>query len=228
MSDDWNNTIANQAVRTLWVKHSHAEEIRKERHAVIDALIGIAPRDELEGMIGAQLIACHNASMERYRRAMLGEQSLAGARTFLRRTGFREPMPRCWKRSIVTAAKASRRLLWSTSTSIRAAKPSSAQSRARGEGIARNQRINPMQSKSPMHLSPRCGARTRSASRCQSPAMPNGRCRMHGGMSPGAPKGNSNAFKHGRYTAEAICNRRKIKALLRGMKALASERSAAN
>jgi hypothetical protein len=24
--------------------------------------------------------------------------------------------------------------------------------------------------------------------------MPNGRCRMHGGLSPGAPKGNKNAF----------------------------------
>jgi uncharacterized protein YjcR len=33
--------------------------------------------------------------------------------------------------------------------------------------------------------------------------MPNGRCRMHGGVSPGAPKGNKNALKHGRYTAEA-------------------------
>jgi hypothetical protein len=31
----------------------------------------------------------------------------------------------------------------------------------------------------------------------------NGRCRMHGGPSPGAPKGNQNALKHGRYTAEA-------------------------
>jgi hypothetical protein len=30
-------------------------------------------------------------------------------------------------------------------------------------------------------LSLRCGARTRSGSPCQSPAMPNGRCRMHGG-----------------------------------------------
>jgi hypothetical protein len=58
--------------------------------------------------------------------------------------------------------------------------------------------------------------------------MPNGRCRMHGGMSPGAPKGNRNAFKHGRYTAEAISHRSKIKALLRGMKAIANERSAAN
>src|ERR1700730_8028739 len=38
--------------------------------------------------------------------------------------------------------------------------------------------------------------------------MPYGRCRMHGGMSPGAPKGNQNAFKHEHYTAEAIAIRR--------------------
>jgi len=27
---------------------------------------------------------------------------------------------------------------------------------------------------------------------------------MHGGLSPGAPKGNQRAYKHGRYSAEAI------------------------
>jgi len=27
---------------------------------------------------------------------------------------------------------------------------------------------------------------------------------MHGGPSPGAPKGNKNALKHGRYTAQAM------------------------
>ena len=80
-----------------------------------------------------------------------------------------------------------------------------------------------MQSKLPMHLSPRCGARTRSGSLCQSPAMPNGRCRMHGGMSPGAPKGNTNALKHGRYTAEAIARRRDIASLLRSMRRLAKD-----
>jgi hypothetical protein len=36
-------------------------------------------------------------------------------------------------------------------------------------------------------------------------------------MSPGAPKGNKNAVKHGRYTAEAIANRREIATLLRKM-----------
>jgi hypothetical protein len=90
-----------------------------------------------------------------------------------------------------------------------------------GVGIDGNQRINPKQSKLPMHLSKRCGARTRSGSRCRSPAMPNGRCRLHGGLSPGAPKGNRNAFKHGRYTADAIENRREIAVLLRAMKTLA-------
>jgi hypothetical protein len=32
---------------------------------------------------------------------------------------------------------------------------------------------------------PRCGARTRSGAACKSPAMANGRCRMHGGKSTG-------------------------------------------
>ena len=91
---------------------------------------------------------------------------------------------------------------------------------SRGEGSQQNQRINPMQSELPMHLSRRCGARTRRGSRCRSPAMPNGRCRLHGGMSPGAPKGNRNAYKHGRYTAQAIEGRREITALLRAARSL--------
>jgi uncharacterized protein YjcR len=78
-----------------------------------------------------------------------------------------------------------------------------------------------MQSKLPMHLSCRCGARTRRGNGCQSPAMPNGRCRLHGGKSPGAPKGNKNALKHGHYSADAAANRREIANLLRSMRTLA-------
>lgn len=44
---------------------------------------------------------------------------------------------------------------------------------------------------------------------------------MHGGLSPGAPKGNKNALKHGRYTAEAVASRREVAALIRAMRALA-------
>jgi hypothetical protein len=80
-----------------------------------------------------------------------------------------------------------------------------------------------VQSKLPMHLSPRCHARTRAGTPCQSPAMANGRCRMHGGKAKGAPKGNSNALKYGRYTAEAIAERRQFADLLRGMKGFFDE-----
>ena len=74
-----------------------------------------------------------------------------------------------------------------------------------------------------MHSSPRGGAMTRSMTPCQSPAMANGRCRMHGGPSPGAPKGNTNALKHGCYTAKAIARRQNVTALLRVMKDLVKE-----
>ena len=53
--------------------------------------------------------------------------------------------------------------------------------------------------------------------------MPNGRCRMHGGKAPGARKGNRHAFRHGRYTGEAIAERRAIAALLSHMKDLVKQ-----
>ena len=80
-----------------------------------------------------------------------------------------------------------------------------------------------MQSRLPMHLSLRCGARTRRGTPCRSPAMANGRCRMHGGKSSGAPRGNSNALKHGRYIATAIAERRELAALIRSMRGLVAE-----
>lgn len=58
---------------------------------------------------------------------------------------------------------------------------------------------------------------------CRSPAMSNGRCRMHGGPSPGAPKGNKNALRHGHYSAEAIHRRRRLGALIRASKSLSSK-----
>jgi hypothetical protein len=50
--------------------------------------------------------------------------------------------------------------------------------------------------------------------------MANGRCRIHGGKSPGAPIVNDHARKHGLYTADAISERRELAALLRSMRGL--------
>jgi hypothetical protein len=46
---------------------------------------------------------------------------------------------------------------------------------------------------------------------------------MHGGKAPGAGRGNSNALRHGRYTAHAIAARQNLMALLRGMKGLVEQ-----
>jgi len=104
-----------------------------------------------------------------------------------------------------------------------AARPSLARSRP-GVGWQMEIKDNPMEKPLPMHLSPRCGAKTRSGSPCRSPAMPNGRCRMHGGKSPGAPKGKANGnYRHGRFTCEAIERRRDLNALIRMMSHAAEE-----
>jgi hypothetical protein len=79
-SDHWNNILANQTVQALWLKHSDPETRDKQYSATVAALIGIAPKDELEGMMAAQLVAAHNAAMECYRRAMIGEQTFEGRR----------------------------------------------------------------------------------------------------------------------------------------------------
>jgi hypothetical protein len=77
-NDDWNSILANQTLGTLWLAHSKDETRDRQYSATLTALVGIGPKDELEGMIAAQLVACHNASMECYRRAMIDEQTFEG------------------------------------------------------------------------------------------------------------------------------------------------------
>src|SRR5262249_8896676 len=74
---------------------------------------------------------------------------------------------------------------------------------------------------------PRCGARSKRTSvPCKAPAMPNGRCRLHGGKSTGprTPEGLARSqkanWKHGSYSAEAIADRRKSGEALRLLRGL--------
>src|SRR5438445_400377 len=68
---------------------------------------------------------------------------------------------------------------------------------------------------------PRCGAKTRKGTRCQCPAMPNGRCRLHGGLSTGprTPEGieciRRAVTKHGRYSRATKIERRYSRMLLK-------------
>ncbi|WP_422057971.1 HGGxSTG domain-containing protein [Sphingomonas sp.] len=73
-----------------------------------------------------------------------------------------------------------------------------------------------------MNNAPRCQAKNRAGKSCRSPAVRGKRvCRLHGGKSPGAPKGEANgAYVHGNRTKEAIAMRRAAGRLL---KAIAGE-----
>jgi hypothetical protein len=80
---------------------------------------------------------------------------------------------------------------------------------------------------------PRCGAHTRSGTSCRQPAMANGRCRFHGGLSTGprTAEGLRNSrtarFVHGGRTAEIIDLRSAAARSARRMKLLlAAARSA--
>ena len=67
----------------------------------------------------------------------------------------------------------------------------------------------------------RCGAKNRRGTRCQCPAMSNGRCRLHGGLSTG-PKTAAGierirraVTKHGKYSQAAKTQRHGYRALMK-------------
>jgi len=215
-SDHWNNLLANQAFQTLWLKHSDQEMRDRQLSATVAAMGGIGPKDELEGT--AQLLAAHDAAMECYRRAMVGEQTFEGRRENLSQANklsrtyavLLDALNRHRGKGQQTAGS-------NTLPSKPVAKPSSATSTPRGGDRPKSE--DKPYAKQIAHA-PQPSMWSADKEREPVPAaMPNRRCRLHGGMSPGAPKGNKNAFKHGRYVADAIERRREISGLLRAMKA---------
>lgn len=78
-SDAFNARIANSVLCSFWYGSDADEEERKSKLTVVQAALGgIGPRDELEGMLAAQLVASNAAAMECYRWAMIPEQSFEG------------------------------------------------------------------------------------------------------------------------------------------------------
>jgi len=75
--DDFSNNLVEQVVVALWRKHPDFDQ---QIGATLAAMMGMKPRDELEGMLIGQLLASHNAAMECYRRAMIGDQTFEGRR----------------------------------------------------------------------------------------------------------------------------------------------------
>jgi hypothetical protein len=68
-----------------------------------------------------------------------------------------------------------------------------------------------------LRRAPRCEAMTRAGTACQRPAIRGRRrCRLHGGLSPGAPRGSRNGnFKNGDWAADALAERKWLRSLVR-------------
>lgn len=73
--DAFNTWLIDSAMRSVWLHPEISDENRNSRMAgVIVAMNGFAPQNEVEGMLVAQAVAMHHASMEASRRAMLPDQ----------------------------------------------------------------------------------------------------------------------------------------------------------
>ena len=92
-------------------------------------------------------------------------------------------------------------------------------------GVCENGGTTPCTATSKPHGRPRAvEPKTRQGTACQSPVVHDKRrCRMHGGTSPGAPRGNQHALKHGRYTAQAIAEWREARQLWRALRQMLAQ-----
>ena len=205
---------------TIWrgsKEDPDTKQIRDE--ATLCRVSDIGARDVVEAMLAAQMVATHEAAMECFRRAALTEQTFAGREMGLK---YGDKLVRSFA-ALTDALNRHRgkgqQVVRVEHVTVQAGGQAIVGAVTQGgEGVTAKVRIKPMHRQPwPMHLSPRCGARTRSGSPCRSPAVKGRRrCRMHGGAAgSGAQAGNRNALKHGRYTRELLEFKRSVRELLR-------------
>lgn len=79
-SKAFNAVLVNQTVATLWLTSDTSGDERDRRyHAAVVAMMGFKPTDGIEGMMAAQAVGLHSASMECLRRAMIPDQPFEAA-----------------------------------------------------------------------------------------------------------------------------------------------------
>src|SRR4051794_20873651 len=220
-----NGFLVGQALNTLWLDNDDPQ-LRDYFSSVTFALTAdIAPRNALEGIMVAQIIATNNVSMKCYMDAMAADspekrndfvnmgtkatRSLNGLIDALcRNRGKERPQVSVGDVSVNQGGQAIVGV-----TNEPSAAPA-ARKRAAKRGTRADQPTTPMRSAHP-----------------EAEALPviagsgKTRCRMHGGAAGGgAPAGNRNAVTNGRYTAEAIALRREVRALLRQNRRLIESR----
>ena len=187
------------------------EDRDKQLTATVAALVGIGPKDELEGMISAQMVAAHIATMECYRRAMLGEQTFEGRRENLVQANK-------LSRTYATLLEALNRHRGKGQQKVTV---EHVNLHAGGQAVVGNVNaptpheggVHGKAEDQPHALGHAPGVEMpsqieRSGLKCRAPAARGHNvCRMHGAAG-GAPKDNQNARRHGLFGWEAVETRR--------------------
>ena len=190
----------------------------------VSVLADIGPRSPIEGMLAAQMVAVHSAAMEAMGRANLAGQTFeARAMNLAQASKLTRSFATLVEALDRHRGKGQPQVVRVERVTVEAGGQAIVGAVSQGEGgVPQEMTNNPVQSSSPMHQSPRCGARTRSGSPCRSPAVKGKRrCRMHGGAEgSGAPRGNRNALQHGLRSAEVLMLQRQVRELLRGTREL--------
>jgi hypothetical protein len=195
-------------------------------NAALAAVTGIAPRDEAEAMLAAQMVGVHWLAMDLLSkagsttdRALLNDRGNLAVKLLRTYTTQIEALKRyrsTGEQRVVVQHQHVNVTADQAAVQVNGMAPDPG-----GRGRHRNWRNEPMRKQIPpalpMHQSLRCHARTRQGTPCRQPAVSGKtRCRMHGGAEQsGGQPGNRNALKHGRYTVEAVARRREVAALLR-------------
>jgi hypothetical protein len=81
-SRDWSLMLGEQALGSVCLE-TDPERRDAQTRAVVAALVGIKPADELEAMLCVQMIACHSAAMQSFGLAASPGQTFEGVREFL-------------------------------------------------------------------------------------------------------------------------------------------------
>jgi len=84
-SDEFGEVLAHQVGESLWFPADATKEQKvRQVSAALAAMRGIEPRDEIEGMLAAQMVAAHAAAMECYRRSMIPGQGFESRQVALK------------------------------------------------------------------------------------------------------------------------------------------------
>jgi hypothetical protein len=217
--DEWNDRLTTLIAAALPINRESVEQCSEAATAVFSGMFDIQPSDPIEGILVGQLMVAHEAALSMYRRAWQQPAEYFEART--KYLALADKAAR-------TVALLSERLdqhrgrgqqqitvkhvTVNADQAVVADKVMTAGGGVRG-GNDKQPHAQAAIAHAPGTPMPCALQENRETLPVTSDA--DGRCRIHGGKSPGPPKGNRHAWKHGGRSAETIQLRRAVNLLAR-------------